>query len=111
MVADPEFPGGEKAWKNFLATHLHYPIDAREKNLQALVYVTFVVDKDGSVTNIKVAKPKGNGFDEAAVKALKSSPRWIPGATFGIPFRKQFTIPISFSLYDTDYRVNGIAPY
>jgi len=93
-----EFPGGTKAFSTFLVKNLHYPADARKNGIQGRVYLTFVVEKDGSLSDIKVARGLGYGCDEEAVRAVKSSPKWTPGTQDGHIVRQQYTLPISFTL-------------
>lgn len=92
------FPGGTQAFFNFLAGNIRYPAKARESGVQGKVYATFVVEKDGQLTNIKVIRGIGNGCDEEAIRVLKLSPKWIPGKQNGNVVRQQYTVPISFSL-------------
>jgi TonB family protein len=94
----PEFPGGLDALSDFLNTHIKYPNDARTNHIQGTVILSFVVDIDGSLSDIKVVKGIGWGCDEEAIRVLKSSPRWKPGTQQGKPVRVQYSLPINFSL-------------
>lgn len=94
----PEYPGGEKALNRFLSDSLQYPRLAKENNISGTVYVSFVVEKDGSVKDIRVLRGIGGGCDEEAVRVVKSMPVWKPGKQRGIPVRVQYTIPVKFSL-------------
>ncbi|MGB4776554.1 MAG: energy transducer TonB [Daejeonella sp.] len=94
----PEYPGGQKAWVKYVASKLKYPASARESKLEGKVYVSFIVEKNGDLTNLEVIKGMGNGCDEEAVRLLKSGPIWKPGIIDGKPVRTSFTLPVAFSL-------------
>ncbi|QQL49673.1 energy transducer TonB [Mucilaginibacter ginkgonis] len=92
--------GGMDKFYKFLGNNIRYPAVARENNVQGRVICQFVVERDGSLTDIKVVRGLGSGTDEEAVRVLKSSPKWKPGIQNGKPVRQQYTIPISFALQD-----------
>ena len=94
----PEFPGGEEARQRFLEQNLRYPTMAREAGIQGTVFVTFVVETDGSVTDVRVLRGIGGGCDEEAVRVVEMMPRWEPGRQRGQPVRVQFNMPIRFRL-------------
>jgi len=94
----PEFPGGEEARQRFLEDNLRYPTMAREAGIQGTVFVTFVVETDGSVTDVRVLRGIGGGCDEEAVRVVQMMPRWEPGRQRGQPVRVQFNMPIRFRL-------------
>lgn len=94
----PLYIGGEIARIKFLQENLIYPQLARETGIQGTVYVTFVVEKDGGVTDIRVLRGIGGGCDEEAVRVISSMPRWIPAKQRSLPVRFQFTMPIKFTL-------------
>jgi protein TonB len=94
----PEFPGGMEKFVEYLKTNLKYPAVARDNKVEGRVFVDFVVEKDGTLTNVKVVRGIGNGCDEEAVRVLKNSPKWHPGILNGHPVRVDFTLPISFEL-------------
>lgn len=94
----PHFPGGEDARIKFLQENLKYPVIARESSIQGTVFITFVIEKDGTITDIRVLRGIGGGCDEEALRALKLMPRWIPGKQRGKPVRVQFNLPVKFSL-------------
>ena len=77
---------------------IRYPAVARENNVQGRVILTFVVERDGSLTDIKVSRGIGDGCDEEAVRVLKASPHWKPGIQNGRPVRVQYSVPIVFAL-------------
>lgn len=94
----PSFPGGESARIEFLRENIKYPQMARESGIQGTVYVTFVVEPDGSVTDVRVLRGIGGGCDEEAVRVIKEMPKWNPGMQRGKPVRVQFNMPIKFTL-------------
>jgi protein TonB len=94
----PSFPGGDRERIRFLAENIEYPQLARESGIQGTVYVTFVVEKDGSVTDVRVMRGIGGGCDEEAVRVVKMMPQWKPGKQRGKPVRVQFNMPIRFTL-------------
>ncbi len=94
----PSFPGGEDAWKAFLEANLEYPSMAREQGIEGTVWLKFVVDKFGNVTNIGVVRGPGGGLDEEAVRVLGLSPRWNPGKQGGRPVKAAYNFPIIFKI-------------
>lgn len=94
----PGFPGGEEARIRYLTENLRYPQMAREAGIQGTVFVTFVVERDGSVTDVRVLRGIGGGCDEEAVRVVRNMPRWTPGRQRGQPVRVQFNMPIRFVL-------------
>ena len=94
----PQFPGGEEARQKFLEDNLRYPQMAREAGIQGTVFVTFVVETDGSVTDVQVLRGIGGGCDQEAVRVVEMMPRWEPGRQRGQPVRVQFNMPIRFRL-------------
>ena len=94
----PTFPGGEFKLYEFLAMNIRYPQRAREDGYSGTVYVRFVVEPDGTITNIEVAKGVGGGCSEEAVRVVKMMPNWIPGEAFGKKVRVTYTLPINFRL-------------
>ena len=94
----PEFPGGEDALYKFLYKNLNYPVMARESNVQGTVYIMFVVEKDGSITNIRIGRGIGAGCDEEAVRVIQLMPNWKPASKFNRPVRFSYTLPVRFIL-------------
>jgi protein TonB len=94
----PQFPGGDSARMQYLNENIKYPVMAREAGIQGTVYVTFVVEKDGSITDVRVLRGIGGGCDEEAVRVVQGMPRWIPGRQRNVPVRVQFNMPIRFVL-------------
>ena len=95
---EPSFPGGPEAFGKYLSKKINYPAIAKENNVQGKVFLNFTVERDGSLTDIKVVRGIGSGCDDEAVRVLKSSPRWRPGIQNGRAVRVSYTIPISFTL-------------
>ncbi len=96
----PEFPGGDVNRIKFLSENIKYPQIARESGVQGPVYLTFVVEKDGSITNVNLLRGIGAGCDEEAMRVLKLMPKWKPGRQNGKEVRVQFNMPIAFTLKD-----------
>ena len=94
----PEFPGGIEALFSYLGNTLKYPAMAKDAKIQGKVYVTFVVDRDGSIANVKVLRGIGGGCDEEAIKVVKGMPRWEPGRQRNKAVRVQYNLPINFIL-------------
>jgi len=95
---NPTFPGGEEAFGKFLRDHIRYPSVAKENNTQGRVFVQFVVERDGSLTDLKILRDPGSGLGDEAVRVLKISPHWKAGIQNGKPVRVQYTVPVNFSL-------------
>lgn len=94
----PVFEGGESEMYKFLKDNLEYPDQARETGIQGIVYTTFVVEKDGSITNIKLLRGIGGGCDDEAIRVISLMPKWTPGLQRMKPVRVAFNMPISFKL-------------
>jgi protein TonB len=94
----PEFPGGEASLYKFLAENIKYPQMAKESGIQGRVFVTFVVERDGSVTDVRVLRGIGGGCDEEAIRVVKNMPKWSPGKQRGKPVRVQYNLPVKFTL-------------
>ncbi len=95
---NPEFIGGQAALMKYLAKNIKYPQMARETGISGTVYVRFVVEKDGSVSQVRIARGIGGGCDEEALRVVKSMPKWKPGRQRGKPVRVNFTLPVKFVL-------------
>ncbi|MCR5424257.1 MAG: TonB family protein [Bacteroidales bacterium] len=94
----PEFPGGMESLYKYLAENLKYPDLARNGNIEGQVFVRFVVEKDGSISNVRVMRDIGGGCGAEAIRVIKSMPKWRPGTIKGNPVREEFNLPISFNL-------------
>ncbi len=97
----PAFPGGEDKLMEFLAKNMEYPKEAREAGIQGRVFVGFVVEKDGSIGDVRVLRGIGGGCDEEAVRVVKILPKWKPGMHNGEAVRVSYQIPFSFKLEDS----------
>jgi protein TonB len=98
MENPPNYPGGLDKFYKYLGDNIKYPPMAAENNIQGKVLVSFTVEKDGSLTDLKVERKLGYGTDEEAMRVLKLSKRWNPGMQNGKPVRVKYNIPISFNL-------------
>ncbi|RAJ28147.1 energy transducer TonB [Pedobacter cryoconitis] len=98
LEVQPSFPGGIDKFYSYLSKAIRYPELAQEANVQGKVFVSFIVEKDGALTDIKVERKLGAGTDEEAIRVLKASPKWTPGIQNGRKVRVKYNIPISFSL-------------
>ena len=94
----PEFPGGELALRKWISNNVKYPVIAAENGIQGKVYVTFVVDKDGSISNARVARGVDPSLDQEALRVVNNLPKWKPGKQRGKPVRVSYTVPINFQL-------------
>ena len=102
VETQPQFPGGDDSLYSFIYSNLRYPQEAIDNGIEGNVYITFAIEKDGSITNIKILRDIGYGCGAEAVRVLKMMPKWIPGSQRGKPVRVQFNIPIKFELKDED---------
>ena len=94
----PEFPDGEAALFKFLTSNIKYPAVAKENGIEGTVYLGFVVEKDGSITDVKIKRSVGGGCTEEAMRVVKLMPKWKPGKQQGKAVRVAFTIPVKFKL-------------
>ena len=94
----PEFPGGDKGFYQYIADNIKYPAEAREDEIKGRVIVNFIVEPDGSVSNIKVLRGIGGGCDEEAVRLVESMPKFKPGMQDGEAVRVSYTVPVLFKL-------------
>lgn len=94
----PEYPGGEPEMRQFLVNSVKYPAQAKEKGIQGKVFVSFVVDKKGSVKDVKIARGADPLLDAEALRVVNSFPQWIPGKEKGKKVAVQYTVPINFRL-------------
>ena len=109
---DPVFPGGNDAMIDFFQKNLEYPQLALENNITGKVYVSFVVETDGSITNPRILRDIGAGCGKEAVRVVKMMPKWTPGKKDGKAVRVQRNLPVVFSITE-DMRVRvieGMAP-
>ncbi len=92
----PQFPGGENEMFRFIKQHLRYPLIAQESGVFGTVIINFVIDRNGNITDMAVARGIGSGCDEEAMRVLGIMPRWSPGKQAGNPVRVRYAIPIKF---------------
>lgn len=95
----PGFPGGDAEMYKYLAENIKYPDLARNGNIEGKVFVRFVVEKDGSVSNVRVMRDIGGGCGPEAVRVVKAMPKWKPGKQRGKAVRTEFNLPVQFSLH------------
>ena len=93
----PAFPGGQAALLKYINDNVRYPEEAKKDNLEGRVVVNFTIEKDGSVTNVKVAKSAHPILDKEAVRVVESMPKWIPGKRNGESYKVSYNIPIKIS--------------
>jgi TonB family protein len=98
IEAVPEFSGGIEAFYKFLGRNIHYPAAARRNGTQGRVIISFIVEKDGTLSDVKASNRVGDGLDKEAVRVMKLSPPWKPGSQNGKPVRVAYSIPISFTI-------------
>ena len=94
----PDFPGGVAKLSEYLQKNIKYPQMARESGIQGRVFVNFVVEPDGSVSNVKVLRSLGGGCDEEAMRVVKAMPKWKPGKQRGKAVRVSYILPVNFKL-------------
>lgn len=94
----PTFPGGESAMKSFLRSNIKYPIVAQENGEQGCVFVQFIIEKDGSISDVKISRSDAPSLDEEAMRVIKAMPKWNPGKLNGIPVRVKNEVPVVFRL-------------
>ncbi|MCD4696433.1 MAG: TonB family protein [Bacteroidales bacterium] len=103
----PSFPGGDKAWIQYLSENIKYPIKASTYGISGRVYINFIIEKDGAVSNVKVLRGIGAGCDEEALRVIYSMPKWNQGFQRGKPVRVHFMTSIQFKL-NTDNTIIAI---
>ena len=94
----PEYPGGMQALFEYLSQNVKYPEDAEKQKIEGRVIAVFVVETDGSVSNVEVARPVFPSLDAEAVRVLSAMPKWTPGMQSGKVVRVKYTVPINFNL-------------
>ena len=94
----PSFPGGPSALMQYLSSNIKYPVVAEENGVQGRVVCTFVVERDGSITDVRVVKSVDPSLDKEAVRVVKGMPKWIPGKQNGAAVRVKYTVPVTFRL-------------
>ncbi|MDE6491290.1 MAG: energy transducer TonB [Muribaculaceae bacterium] len=95
----PTFPGGDAELNKWVSNHIRYPAMAADSGIQGCVIVKFVVQKNGSIGEVKVSRGKDPGLDNEAVRVVKSLPKFIPGKLNGQAVNTWFTLPVNFRLH------------
>jgi len=95
---EPMFKGGMTAFYGYLSRQIRYPKAARDARIQGKVFLTFVIDRDGALSNMRVVDGIGGGCDEESLRGLSLSPKWLPCKLYGVQVRVRYTMPISFTL-------------
>lgn len=95
---EAEFPGGVEAMNRFMAENIKYPTLAKQKNIEGKVIISFIVEKNGTLSDIRTIKDIGEGCGDEGVRIVKLMPKWKPAKQKGQPVRQQFLLPISFVL-------------
>ena len=98
----PSPPGGMAGWNKYLMENLRYPTNAQRKGIEGTVIVAFVVNTDGTTTDIEILRSVGGGCDEEVIRIVKGSPKWTPGVQRGTPVRTRMRLPLRFMLGGTD---------
>ena len=94
----PKFPGGDAALMKYLSENIKYPVVAQENGVQGRVTVSFVVERDGSITDVKIVRSVDPSLDREAQRVVRSMPKWIPGKQNGSAVRVKYNVPVQFRL-------------
>lgn len=106
LETPPTYPGGMQKFYEYLGSTMKYPTMASEKNIQGTTHVSFTIEKDGSLTDVKTTNtPLGYGLEEEALRVIKSSKRWNPGQLNGKPVRVKYNVPVKFAMPNKDKTV------
>lgn len=98
VAKEPVFPGGFEKFKAFLGRNIKYPKEMRAKKIQGKVYMSFIVETDGSLSDVKVVRDIGHGAGAEAMRVMNLSPKWEPGTQNNKKVRVAYTVPITFTL-------------
>lgn len=102
---DPSFPGGMKAYNKYLLKHIKYPQEAKDKGIEGNVYMTFIVETDGSLSDFKLLRNPGGGLGAEAIRVYLDGPNWIPGMQTNRPVRTRLTARVAFRINDKNLSV------
>ena len=94
----PQYPGGQTAMLKYIMENIKYPKQAMKEGIQGRVTVSFIVEKDGRVSNVRLLRSVQSALDKEAVRVVKSMPKWSPGKQNGKPVRVRFNLPVMFKL-------------
>lgn len=97
----PKFPGGDNALREYIGASVKYPEEAKKKGIHGKVYVSFVVDVDGTVSGVTIARGVAPSLDKESLRVVRGLPKWTPGKEKGKPVKVQYTVPINFALNDS----------
>jgi len=106
----PKYPGGNEAMYKYLGENIKYPEKAKKEGIQGKVFVTYVVEKDGSISNVKILRGVEESLDKEAMRVIAAMPKWKPGTQNGKAVRVQYTLPIKFTLNKEKEQVKGQQP-
>ena len=98
LSTPPTYPGGMANFYKLISNNIKYPDAAKKNNIEGTVFVSFVVEKDGSLTDIQALKKLGHGTDEEAIRVMELSEKWTPGKVDGKAVRVQYSLPVKFKL-------------
>ena len=107
VEVQPNPPGGMAGWNKYLMENLRYPTTAMRMEVEGTVIVAFVVNTDGSTTDIEILRSVGGGCDEEAIRIVKGSPKWTPGMQRGVPVRTRMRLPLKFKLAEPGPSANN----
>lgn len=99
----PEFPGGDSAMMKYLADNIKYPDSAKRSRIQGIVYISFIIERDGNVGFVKILRGVSDELDEESIRVVRGMPKWKPGKHSGKDVRTQYNIPIRYKLKDRIY--------
>ena len=94
----PQYPGGQIAMLKYIMENIKYPKQAMKEGIQGRVTVSFIVEKDGRVSNVRLLRSVQSALDKEAIRVVKSMPKWTPGKHNGKPVRVRFNLPVMFKL-------------
>ena len=94
----PVFPGGESAFRNYIVENVKYPDEAKKAGISGKVFVSFIIDEKGNVTDVKVLKSVNPLLDKESVRVISGMPAWQPGKEKGKAVKVQYTVPVQFAL-------------
>jgi len=98
IFTPPKFPGGQEQYNRFLVNTIRYPAIARDKNQQGTVILQMIIEKDGTISNLKIIKNASEPLDKEALRTANLMPKWDPGIYNGKPVRTRWTLPLTFTL-------------
>ena len=94
----PQFVGGDASLMKYLSENVKYPVEAQKNGVQGRIVISFIVEKDGAVSNVKIARSVDDLLDKEACRVVKQMPKWTPGMQNGKPVRVKYNVPVSFRL-------------